>query len=463
MPAEPVKRVRIGGGGACAEDWLHPAADLVRHGRLDYICFDSLSESEISSVAYSVTLDKGAVPYDRYLEARMRLILPLAAEHNVKIIGNMGSMDPIAAQRRTAEIAAELGLTGLKVAAVYGDDVLHHPDLKDLVIDRTGKQVGELGAALISAHAYTPVNPIVDALAAGADVVLAGRVGDGAMYLAPLMYEFGWADDDWDAKALGVLVGHQLECAGQLSGGFYADPPYKVMPDLANLAYPIAEVGEDRSVVFSTLDTTGGVLNVATCIEQLLYETTDPANYVHADVVVDFSGVEFVETGVNQVEMRGTVRGRPAPSHLKVALGMVEGYLSTMTVYYGGVGAIHRARLAAEVARRRLVDFVGIDEDLLDIRLLGVDGLFGPGRISEELAEQLWEVGLRVACRTDSLADAEAAGTLGAINQAINGPAGVSCGHGVRDAMVRRVIAFDSVLMPRETVVRQQGWELVEA
>lgn len=456
------RKIRIGAGSGCAEDWILPAVDLVRHGKLDYICFDSLSESEISSVTYSRLHDTSAPAYDRYLEERLRRILPDAVRNGTKIIGNMGSVNPRAARQRALEIARELGLTGLKIAAVVGDNVRDLEGLGEAVVARTGKKVGEFGASLISAHAYVPVDPIVEALAAGADVVLAGRVGDGAMYLAPMMHEFGWSTEDWDKKALGVMVGHLLECAGQLTGGYFADPPYKEVPDLALLGYPIATVGEDGSVEFSQLETAGGVLTTQTCKEQLLYETHDPRNYVHADVVADFSDIEFEQVDKNVVRLAGQVRGKPAPSHLKVALGIVEGYIGSAFVYYGGLGAYRRARLAAQTAMKRL-EYCGVDPSKLDVRVLGVDALYGEGRVSEELADQLWEVGLRVAVRTESAAEAEMVGTIGAINMGLNGPAGVTCGHGVRDGMVRQIVSYDSVLLPREPIVKQQSWSLEEA
>lgn len=462
MPDSKVKSIRIGAGGGCAEDWIQPAVDLVREGNLDYICFDSLSESEISAVAYSLVHDAGAPAFDRYLDERLRRILPDAVRNGTKVIGNMGSVNPLAAQQHTLEIARELGLVGLKVAAVYGDNVLELAELQDLTIDRTGQAVAQLGEALISAHAYVPVDPIVEALAAGADVVLAGRVGDGAMYLAPMMYEFGWATDDWDKKALGLIVGHEMECAGQLSGGYFADPPYKEVPDLALIGYPIATVTADGDVEFSQLDRAGGAITVDTCIEQLLYETHDPSHYIHADGIVDFSDIEFVQSGPNRVRIAGTVRGKPAPAQLKVALGIVDGYIGACTVYYGGVGAYRRASLARQVAQRRL-EYIGIDPAKLDIRLIGVDALYGPGRISEELADQLWEVGLRVAIRTESAVEAEVASTVGAINMSLNGPASVTTGHGVRDGMVRQAISYDAVFIPREVVTARQTWKLLEA
>lgn len=441
--------VRLGGGSACAEDWIDPAVELAEKGELDYLCFDSLSESELSVVALRRIQDPTAVGYDQFLDDRMRRVLPGAVRNGVKIIGNMGSGDPVGAARRTLEIAAELGITGLKVAAAVGDRVLDDITDWDLVTAEEGLPVNDFGDRLISAHAYVPCDSVVDALAQGADIVLTGRIGDAAMFLAPLVHEFGWAADDWDHRALGIVVGHLMECGGQLTGGYFSDPPYKVVPDMHRLGFPIAEVGADGSVVFSKVEGSGGLLTPATCKEQMIYETTDPHNYLYPDVVIDFSEVGFEQVGPDRVRMTGQVRGRPAPDQLKVALGVREGYYSEATVWYGGAGAHARAVDAVDMVRRRF-EHLGLRPLRLRIDLLGVGGMYGDGPLTPAAREALWEVGLRVAVHTRTAEEAVVVVREGTNRLANNGPAGVSAQQ--RGDSTREIVGYHHTFIPRERV-----------
>ena len=208
----------------------------------------------------------------------------------IKIITNMGAANPVAAAEKTAEVARSLGLRGLKVAAVTGDDVLDAVRAGDYRLDETGETVASLGNRIVSANAYLGAGPIVEALAAGADVVITGRAADPSMFLAALIHEFNWSMEDWTRLGRGTVVGHLLECAGQITGGYFADPGFKDVPDMARLGFPIAEVGEDGTAVITKVPGTGGVVSTATCKEQLLYEVHDPARYFQPDVVADFLG-----------------------------------------------------------------------------------------------------------------------------------------------------------------------------
>ena len=168
---------------------------------------------------------------------------------------------------------------------------------------------GDGAGTIVSANAYLGAGPIVEALAGGADVVITGRVGDPAMFLAPLVHAFGWAVDDWVRLGRGTLVGHLLECAGQVTGGYFADPGFKDVPDLARLGFPLAEVEESGDAVITKVEGSGGRVSRATCTEQLLYEVHDPARYLQPDVVADFSGVSLREIGSDRVA--ATASGSP--------------------------------------------------------------------------------------------------------------------------------------------------------
>ena len=219
----------------------------------------------------------------------MRAVLPGCRAHGVRIVTNMGAANPLAAASCIQAVARELGLHGLKIVAVTGDDVLEAVRAGDWRLEETGAPVAGLGDRLISANAYLGAGPIVEALAAGADVVITGRAADPAMFLAPLIHVFGWRMDDWTRLGRGTVVGHLLECAGQVTGGYFADPGHKDVPDLARLGFPIGEVGEDGNAVITKVPGSGGLVTAATCTEQLLYEVHDPACYLQPDVVADFS------------------------------------------------------------------------------------------------------------------------------------------------------------------------------
>ena len=215
---------------------------------------------------------------------------------------------------KTCAIAESLGLHGLKVAAIEGDDVLHlfkSGEFESAELLETGEQVSSIADRLISANAYIGAEPIIACLREGADVVLGGRIADPALFLAPLVYEFGWDSEDWEKLGAGILVGHLLECAGQLTGGYFADPPLKLVPDLAHLGFPFADVQPDGTAAFGKLQGTGGLVSLATCKEQLLYEIHDPSRYLTPDVTADFSNVQFECYGPDQVRATGATGVQP--------------------------------------------------------------------------------------------------------------------------------------------------------
>jgi Acyclic terpene utilisation family protein AtuA len=436
--------LRLGGGSACPGERLEPAIELIEKGKLDYIIFDSLSESELLAFEKQKMHDhsKG---YDAYMEDRLKAILPICAHHQVKIIGNMGGANAESAQELALKIARELGLSGMRIAAVLGDDVFHTIKELDPKAIETDTAVSTFRENLISARAYIPADPIVEALENGAGLVITGRVGDASLFLAPMRYEFGWNDGDWDLLAKGIVTGHLLECAGQVTGGYFADPPYKLVPGLYRLGFPIVEVEPNGGVVITKPPGSGGVVNTATCTEQLLYETDDPANYIEADVIVDFQEIEFEQIGPDRVKVAGTIKGKPKPQLLKVNLGVKEGYFAEGTIFYGGPGAFERAKLAAEIMGERLERVVNFKGEVR-FDFLGVNALSGHG---ETVAQDLWEVGLRVAGRARERDEANK------INREIetidnNGPASIA--RSLRKEELREILGYYSTRIPREKV-----------
>lgn len=437
-----MKKVRIGCGAGYSGDRIEPALELAEKGNIQYLVFECLAERTIA-LAQQARLRNPDKGYDELLEKRMEAVLPACRQREIRIVTNMGAANPPGALRSVRETAERLGLRGLKLAAVTGDDVLDLVLREDPAIVETGGRVSDLKDRLVSANAYIGAEPLVEALQRGADVIVTGRVADPSLFLAPLMHEFGWMRDDWNRLGQGTVVGHLLECAGQVTGGYFADPGFKDIPDLARLGFPIAEVSDEGSAVITKVAGSGGRVTPATCKEQLLYEIHDPALYITPDVVADFTDVTLKAYGNDAVTVRGG-RGRPRTETLKVCVGYRDSCIGEGQISYGGPGAVARAQLAGEIVRERL-KHTGVQCDEIRVDLIGIDALYGPA--GQSGAGEPCEVRLRVAGRTRSMGEALRIGqeveTL-----YTNGPAG---GAGVTKN-AREVIAMLSVLIPRSLV-----------
>lgn len=429
-----MRTIRIGAGAGYSGDRIDPAVELAERGSLSYLVFECLAERTIALAQKARLLDPSG-GYDPLLEERMEAVLPLCVRDGVRIVSNMGAANPIAAVSKTREVAQHLGLRGLRIAAITGDDVL-------TTILQNPAQFADIGPdQLVSANAYLGAEPIVDALAAGADIVITGRVADPSMFLAPLAHEFRWSLQDWTTLGQGTVIGHLLECAGQITGGYFADPPYSFIPDLAHLGFPLAEVSEDGSAVISKVEGSGGRITRSTCTEQLLYEVQDPSAYLTPDVVADFSAVQLEDAGADRIRVSGG-RGTTRPETLKVSVGYQGSYVGEGQISYAGPGARARAELAREIVAERLRA-----SRIHDLRfdLIGISSMHGPIPPNPNCAP--CEVRLRVVARADSRKEAA---LIGREVEALytNGPA---AGGGVTYS-VRETIAIIPTLIPRSCV-----------
>lgn len=433
--------VRIGAGAGYSGDRIPPAVELAEHGQLDYLVFECLAERTIALAQ----LDKARHPdrgFDPLLRARMQAVLPACVRNGVRVITNMGAANPMAAAHAIADVAHHLGLPSLKIAVVEGDDVLPCMQDPQLRLLETGTGLDTLGDRIISANAYVGAEPLVEALAHGTQIIVTGRVADPALFLAPLIHEFGWSLTDWDRLGQGILVGHLLECAAQVTGGYFADPGYRDVPDLARLGFPLAEVNASGEAVITKVEGSGGAVTVHTCTAQLLYEVDNPKRYIQPDVVADFSGAQLEAIAPNRVRVRGA-RGAARPADLKVTIGYHDGFIGEGQISYAGPGALARGRLALDVVQARL-EAQGLTGTEIRYDLIGHNAIHGEALSA---GHDPYEVRVRVAVRSPQREVAEAvANEVEALY--LNGPSG---GGGATKS-IREVVAAASTLLPRERV-----------
>ena len=401
--------IAIGAGAGFAGDRTDAAGPVVEHlARFPgprFLMFETLGERTLALSQ----LERRRDPQRGFNPALERFIRPILrrclAEH-IRIIGNFGAANPRAAAVAIAGLARQQGLKPPRIAIVEGDDIAATLTAADLAARETGGNILRGATDIIAANVYLGAGPIAQALDAGADIVVTGRVADSALALGPLMHAFGWRPDDWDVLAAGTLAGHLLECGAQVTGGYFADPPYKPVAGMTDIGYPIAEVDADGSVVITKPPGTGGRVDRLTVIEQLLYEIHDPAAYLAPDVVLDLTGVTVEEIAPNRVRVAGA-RGKPAPDTLKATVCIDGGVLGEAEISYAGPNAASRAALAAEIVvervRRRAPDLAVRTDAIGLVSVLASN----PGVRPDAWASHAADVRLRFAAQSMNAADVE--------------------------------------------------------
>ncbi|MGJ7489810.1 acyclic terpene utilization AtuA family protein [Variovorax sp. ZT4R33] len=416
-------------------------------GQRAFLIFETLAERTLALAQLRRRADPEA-GYEPLLDAMLRPVLARCLTHGIRIVSNFGAANPRAAARHIARMARELGQPAPRIAVVEGDD-LSSPAHQALLREALGTAMD--GLKLVSANAYIGAEPIAAALDAGADIVVCGRVADPSLTVGPAMSHFGWAADDWDVLGRATMAGHLLECGAQVCGGYFADPGYKDVPGLAEVGFPIAEIGVDGRCTVGKSEGTGGFVTEATVKEQLLYEVHDPAAYLTPDVVADIAEAEVRRIGDDRVALSG-VRGHARPTHYKVNVCHEGGWLAEGEISYAGPRAEARARIAAEVLRSRLtglrlrVDLIGA------ISILADDAGRALAATPDNGAR---DVRLRVAATHADRAEAERVGRE-VMALYTCGPAG---GGGVRSLLTPRLNTI-SCLLPRERV--PVGFAMVE-
>lgn len=436
-----VKNVRIGSGAGYGGDRIDPAIDLLINGELDYVIFECLAERTIALANKEKFLDplKGFSPLSI---TRFEKILDAYESHflKTKIITNMGAANPIALAHSVKKMCDSRGLN-LKVAAIIGDDVFNQLDLNSTILE-TGELLRKFEGRILSANAYIGVSGILKALNCGADIIIGGRIADPSLTLAPLIYSFNWDMFDYDLLAKGTCVGHLLECAAQVCGGYYFDGNRKLVPGLEALGFPFAEVNSMGDFTIQKLGNSGGVINEMTVKEQLLYEIMDPSNYFTPDVIMDISKAFVTQKSENKVSV-SNIYGKKPTKKLKVSVGISDGYISESEISYGGHHALARAQESIKILKYRLSYLSSTTSVRYD--LIGVNSLF-PNESPEEHKE-VQEIRLRVACKAENIEivkivcqEVEALYT--------NGPAG---GGGVRNH-IETIVSIVSILINHNSI-----------
>ncbi len=376
----PVLRV-ANCSGFCG-DRLSAAREMVDGGPIDVLTGDWLAELTMLLLGKAVLA--GRPGYARTFLTQVEQVLPTCLERGIKIVSNAGGLDPAGCAAAVREVARRAGLSPV-VAHVEGDDLTGRvPDLVSsghaLANLDTGEPLTGSGVTPMTAHAYLGGLPVAEALRAGADVVVTGRITDAALVVGPGIWRFSWTADDLDALAGAIVAGHVLECGCQATGGNYAF--FDEVADLAHAGFPLAELAADGSAVITKHPGTGGLVSVGTVTAQLLYEIGGP-RYLNPDVTARFDSIVLDQTGPDRVRISG-VRGEPPPADLKVALNYAGGYRNSMILAIEGLDVPAKAELALAAIWARIpggreafevadVELVGSDPALLRITVLDQD------------------------------------------------------------------------------------------
>ncbi len=444
--------VRVGSGAGFWGDALDPALDALEKGQLDYMSFDFLAELTMALLQRlrSKNPDAGYVPdVLDYMKATM----PAAHRSGTRLISNGGGVNPMAAGRQLAGIARSLELPGTKIGVIEGDDVLHRIDqimasgVPMVNIDTGEDDFARIRSRVVAANVYTDASGIIESLERGANVVVAGRVSDNALYVAPVMHELGWTYEPpfVDRVASAITVGHVLECSAACSGGLSSR--FAEMPNMGSVGFPFADFYQDGSAIVSKIPGSGGRVDAFTIKEHLLYEINDPRRYTMPDGVADFTSLTLEDLGSDQVRLSG-MSGQGRPDTLKLVIGYEDGWIGEGMLFFPWPYALQRAHKAKETLLERF-QRLGLKADEIQFDFIGVDMLHGPAAGKTSVDHN--EIGLRVAVRTRTKNEAEKVRRACA-HMWIMGPGGTSFGTPMKP---RPVVSLWPTLIPRELITQK--------
>jgi hypothetical protein len=440
--------VRVASGQGFWGDSLDAPRQQVENGPIDYLMLDYLAEVTMSILQKQKERDP-AMGYARDFVGAMDSVLDAVTERGVRVIANAGGVNPPACAIAIQGVAKKRGKS-LRIGVVTGDDLL--PRLNQLVEQghalahmETGEPLETVRDRVLSANAYIGSKPIVEALSRKAQVVITGRSTDTALTMAPIRFEYGWTDTDYDRLAAGIVAGHILECGAQSSGG-NCQYDWRNIPDLANVGYPIADAYEDGSFVVTKHPNTGGRVSVQSVSEQLVYEMGDPHGYITPDVIADFSTIHIEDAGPDRVRVFG-IKGYAPTDKLKVSIAYRSGYKAVGTLVYSWPDALEKAQLADRILRERL-DRLGLHFDEILTEFVGASATHGP--LAGNAGSDAPEIQLRVGVRSDDRATVERF-TREIAPLVLNGPPGVTGFAGGRPK-VEELVAYWPALIDKTVV-----------
>ncbi|HWP54775.1 MAG TPA: acyclic terpene utilization AtuA family protein [Pyrinomonadaceae bacterium] len=444
------EKIRVAAGQGFWGDLPDAPVRQVEGGPIDYLMLDYLAEVTMSIMQKQKARDPNA-GYARDFVPLMRRILPACVERGIKVTANAGGVNVPGCAAAVRDVARDLGLAGrINIGMVTGDDILERVDellsrgieLRNMDTD---EPLGTVRDRIQSANAYLGAAPIVEGLNRGAHVVITGRATDTGLTLAPLIHEFGWAEDDWNRLAAGTIAGHIIECGAQCSGG-NCQFNWQDIPDLANVGFPIAEASPDGTFVITKHDGTGGRVNLPSVKEQLVYEMGDPHEYITPDCVADFTTIQLADDGQDRVRVFG-IQGRPATDFLKVSISYSAGYKAVGTLVYSWPDAYAKAQAADKILRARL-ERLGLRFEQILTEFVGANATHGTlvGNPSPDLAE----VQLRVGVRGDDRKAIERF-TKEIAPLILTGPPGVTGFAGGRPK-VEEIVAYWPALIPKNEI-----------
>ena len=435
--------IRIANGQGFWGDWLEAPVRLVEDGPIDYLILDYLAEVTMS-ILQKQTQQDPSLGYARDFPPLIGRVAARLRERNIKVVANAGGVNPVACAREVRRLAPEL-----KVAVVLGDDVYDRVDdmlargIEMRSMD-TGEPLSGIRSRILSANAYIGAFPLAEALATGADVVIAGRSTDTALALAPMIHRYGWRADQWDLLAAGTVAGHIVECGAQCTGG-NCQVDWQSIPDMANIGYPIVEAEPDGSFVITKHKGTGGRVTPDVVKEQLLYELGDPRNYITPDCTVDFTSIRLAGAGADRVRVSG-VRGGPRTDQLKVSISYSYGWKAIGTLVYSWPQALEKAQAADRIVRERLSK-LGLQFEEIYTEFFGCDACHGPAAVR---CSDPAEIQLRIGVRGGDKKAVDRF-TRELVPLVLNGPP-TATGFGDGRPPVREVVAYWPALIPRAEI-----------
>jgi hypothetical protein len=443
-----VKKVRIANAGGFWGDWLEAPKNQVLGGKIDYLTIDYLAELTMSMLARQLVTypDRGYVfDFVRMLEE----LLPEIKKRKIKVISNAGGMNPKGCALQIKKIAEKLGID-IKIAFVAGDDFKDQIGNLELSQLETKESIKAISSKVTSANAYLGSDPIVEALKDGAEIVVTGRISDASLTVAPLMYEFDWKSDDWDKLALGVVLGHILECGAQATGG-NCSYDWKAVPELESVGFPIVEVSSDLTAIVTKHPNTGGEVTIPTVTEQLIYEIGDPRNYISPDVIADFTSIKLEEISKDQIKVSG-VKGKPRTEFYKGSISYEAGYKADGSLLFSWPDALEKAKAGDKIIRNRLTK-LGLKFEEIFTEFIGHSACHGAIGTASDPNEVL----LRIAVRGhDKKAVDRFVRELAPL--VLSGPPGISGYAGSRGG-AEEIFAYWPTLVPRSAIT--PVWECV--